>query len=1517
MLTLPQPAPSSLSKLQSIDKTFHELNDQISQAVQIIKLPSEWDDLRNDDLSTQPLDPFIRPRAEWVLRWILDKLKDDAETGLQARANPKAWRLLERMIQISPLSRAAMYLRDGNFPAILEKALQENFGSENIARITFTTTPEDEGFSSETVQEGSVPSRKRKRPTSGAHTPVKKVMLEQSGLEWLFAAIVRVVKAITSRANSAGTADETVIAEHIKMVLRTDSTQAARILKFWLIAFHRILVSSSDMLISNPSFGDYLGLSYVVEIWQLRTNHGESDTSGEDFALECLVPTLILYEALQDGAVLNTPSGAGERPSMIRNLAVQTVEGLLAKHLFAPSRTAFFTDVSISASSRNRRPVTGAKFFASCLGPLRAKLEQAAEINGANEIIPESLMPLFRAIPKLLDLAVRFSPSRTPMSQIAERPWIQAVFVALVNCLGCSLRPSENTLSKPSVIALQHTLAVLADRGISIESKPLEALFWCHSGVRYPLKKDRVIQWALIAGLVKLDPDIFLPSATTDDSASEERSDDLGSFLFDRISSIPVDDLSSTDLDGKDRKLQRGHNYEGLLGSNSVNQPKSLRELIRNSVILPVMSAFSRNRDLLGFIKRWHAQLCIHARIVCSSVEDSQVEREPSIWEDADLNSALAREVDGSLTLSQISGLFTEHSTHIASALEIVVANSEKLSTSVNGTVYRNACGSSIILDALLDCPFSYQTVEGLKPQFQKLQAAYTTLVHQKAYRSTSDLALVWKILSKLFALLWPIDIHGSSSLQETHRDSGIVTRAIKDTTVTPKHKNQTDISRIRASALIFLFSFCHSFQTIPTWEEVVTEWVNRAIPSLARSNLELIDFNEAIEALITRFPSLLRYLEPNARKTLFLDIFSNTFISNTTNITEQLRNTCSEFVFSSCRPDIKDYSASFAAVMDSNSSGKNAANNGIERTFIQIPPASLTRDQRASALDEIVDTLIKRPRDVDMMLSLMAHFVQVPNATAKISQNASVLFDIAQSLHDGGFDSDRAILQIFQTVTQLTLGHVFQAKDQARNQQYIEKLKNKLGTTIQKPRKCFPAKLTILRACMLARSDETVLSWDQYLGVLNSCVTAKDSAISLDDFLDALNEMPSEVLQQHGLIEKEQAFVRAQFSSKVDIETLFNSESFSLGTFSYPTWLRLHRFFARFHVYPAADKCINVSLGLLQQGLSAKEHRVAIESARNAVISLSITDKLRFVSLLLENDDGKNRVEKLRLLFVLASTLEDDVPKDTEQRQQLLAILPTLSNSLATSPDITTFNVLLDSIDLFLHDKPSLTSQYSIECVIAAVTTILSPRSPAFPKTHAPAIFDRLCATIRLILVLHRGRFGGRFHILNLLLQSFLFCFFVPNSARWNNLPRWLKAEKRAASSTRPKLTASNAAYFTRLLTTVCSPTPSSVTRNAHQRKQSHFEDPVKKARSYASQHLTPLISFFCKMQLSGRLEPDVREKLMPGFWEVFEVSSMDMEGLRGMNAGMDEATKAIWKGLWEEWNRVTGKGGKRKEGL
>ena len=191
----------------------------------------------------------------------------------------------------------------------------------------------------------------------------------------------------------------------------------------------------------------------------------------------------------------------------------------------------------------------------------------------------------------------------------------------------------------------------------------------------------------------------------------------------------------------------------------------------------------------------------------------------------------------------------------------------------------------------------------------------------------------------------------------------------------------------------------------------------------------------------------------------------------------------------------------------------------------------------------------------------------------------------------------------------------------------------------------------------------------------------------------------------------------------------------------------------------------------------------------------------------------------------------------------------------------------------------------------------VLSPRSVLKAAEHGGLIYLRLCQTTNSVILLHRKNLGGRFHILLPLLQKLLACLFLPHAhtALSSTRPAWL-------SSRNPLLTTEHATAFTRILTTLCSPTVSSASTH-RRRAAADLVDETKKVRAYTGQYVPQLLTYYCCLQLSGKLSADVKDALRPGLWAMMDVVDMNM--MRVMNAGMGKDERALWGTLYGEWKR------------
>ena len=170
------------------------------------------------------------------------------------------------------------------------------------------------------------------------------------------------------------------------------------------------------------------------------------------------------------------------------------------------------------------------------------------------------------------------------------------------------------------------------------------------------------------------------------------------------------------------------------------------------------------------------------------------------------------------------------------------------------------------------------------------------------------------------------------------------------------------------------------------------------------------------------------------------------------------------------------------------------------------------------------------------------------------------------------------------------------------------------------------------------------------------------------------------------------------------------------------------------------------------------------------------------------------------------------------------------------------------------------------------------------------------LCRLFKTALVLHRRKFGGRYHLIIRALQCLLRCLFIPYQALQDSRAN---AEEGMAYAGYGEV---QAAAYAGLLTALCDPTVSAVSRSRQTSRQ-ELNDETQKARSIAGQHLQYVVEEFCICQLEGRLLPPMRMAVSVGLWAIFDVMSQGV--MRNLNAAMGSASRSVFKALYDEYRR------------
>lgn len=256
-----------------------------------------------------------------------------------------------------------------------------------------------------------------------------------------------------------------------------------------------------------------------------------------------------------------------------------------------------------------------------------------------------------------------------------------------------------------------------------------------------------------------------------------------------------------------------------------------------------------------------------------------------------------------------------------------------------------------------------------------------------------------------------------------------------------------------------------------------------------------------------------------------------------------------------------------------------------------------------------------------------------------------------------------------------------------------------------------------------------------------------------------------------------------------------------------------------------------------------------------------------------------------------LSNTLT--VQNSDQQLEQLSGdlsrLLVHLCRELSQRTDFAECMLSMQCVNMLLQSHTRVISQWHIDELLAAITSKGCNLGERTAK-NSGRLYIGLCRSFSTILAVHRAKIGGRYHLVVLALQALLRCLFIPYK-----YSEAVEGETSVFGET-------HATAFGRLLSMICDPTVSSVTRTRN-RSRLELNDETKKARSIAGQHLPYVIMEFCGCQLTGRLLPGMRAALNAGLYAVLAVISPDM--MRTMNAAMASSSRSVFKALYDDYQR------------
>lgn len=723
-----------------MDKDVRKWGQRLQQAADIAGIPLETD-LDDSQIRMLACRSAAHGRAEWVLRWLLEKLKTE-EGRQKSRKSPLTFVLLRRLLLFVPTSTCARFLNSSNIMDIIK-----NYLEETATRIgdgldkSNQTIDSGSSVTLEEIQPNSPISKKRKRTdtssnetkTRGSTTVAKD---EENNLNNLGLFIDKIVHFADSSIEDV----DLVAAQHLKSVLRTSTSQSAEILSAWLRCVLLLCQSRGTDLNSELDMDSIVRThSAIAQIWQSRALEADDDSSfsASTFSKTCLIPVVALYAQIKS---LDGSHFFGTEMKV-------SLEQLLARHFFIPGRASF----SAMSTTKRTKATDSQPLIRDLLRPLQ---ETVAGL--VNDDEHDSLRHLVSILPSLLEQAIKLCPGNSTKQKLADASWIECVVKSLSNCAGEPIPFEESDNGKPdyAVSPLQSMLRIVQENQINFSAAFLESLLQGYSGLSGVTDRSDVpVRWDLVTVLLESSGNVFLKEKprTKDNPTESEYTNRIPPYVEALVGTVentkweflPLSQ-SATRFSSSDRLLK------ALQWSNSADDAVS-------RILVPLMHAYISARNLNGFMDLWFRELRRHW-------SDLGSENERALpWTSVYLRQEFQAALETSMTPARINERLIEYMTPI----KILLAEAARSIETPKWADLQTTAPASVslfMLDTVLLGIQDPRSFEGNSMVWKGLKGLFTEFaaVDLKEFACSCK---VWSILTQTYTLFARVD--GEKSFQE------------------------------------------------------------------------------------------------------------------------------------------------------------------------------------------------------------------------------------------------------------------------------------------------------------------------------------------------------------------------------------------------------------------------------------------------------------------------------------------------------------------------------------------------------------------------------------------------------------------------------------------------------------------------------------------------------------------------------------------------------------------------------
>lgn len=201
---------------------------------------------------------------------------------------------------------------------------------------------------------------------------------------------------------------------------------------------------------------------------------------------------------------------------------------------------------------------------------------------------------------------------------------------------------------------------------------------------------------------------------------------------------------------------------------------------------------------------------------------------------------------------------------------------------------------------------------------------------------------------------------------------------------------------------------------------------------------------------------------------------------------------------------------------------------------------------------------------------------------------------------------------------------------------------------------------------------------------------------------------------------------------------------------------------------------------------------------------------------------------------------------------------------------------ILSGLFDTMIREQSWVVSQHMLELILSFIARVtgLTVRKPGPDSDQLFTQLTRVCSSV---LLFHRHRIDGRYHLVLRVFIQLLSC--LTEKSDWNTSH------------------VSSLAY-SRLLSNLCEPPVQSIREKGGKSNLTSSSALTKRA---LARHLPILLVNYVHLSLACGFASDIQEGLRPGVYSVFEV--LGIEGVKVTSALVDSPARAYLKILYDDY--------------